>query len=351
MSVSDPIFVTGGTGLLGNCIIRELLNRQVAVRALCRRGTPRTPFDDLLSHPAGFEIIEGDLDSVDVLDGAIAGCRGVIHSAAMIHIGWNQLSQSRHVNVAGTQHVVTACIKHRRRLVHVSTVDTLPAAIDLQHPISEAEAGGKPKTPCTYVISKTESEELVRANVAAGELDAVIIHPGFMLGPYDWKPSSGRMMLEVNKAPIVAAPPGGCSLCDARDVAAAIANAVDRGNRGENYILAGENLNYQDMWRHMLAVTGRQRRVFRLGPAIKWVGAVIDGFNQLPFISEGDVNGAAIAMGSLNHYYDSSKAERELDYVRRPIGHTLADAWEWLSQLKTHAAPKAPFKKTATSND
>lgn len=341
MSVSEPIFVTGGTGLLGNCIVRELLSRNVAVRALCRRGTPQTPFDELLTHPAGLEIIEGDLDRADVLDGAIAGCRGVIHSAALIHIGWDKLAQSRHVNVVGTQNVVNACIAHGARLVHVSTVDTLPAAIDLQHPISETAQGGTPKTPCTYVISKTESEQVVRTHIGSWEVDAVIIHPGFMLGPYDWKPSSGRMMLEVNKAPIVAAPPGGCSLCDARDVATAIVNAVDQGTRGENYILAGENLSYQDMWQQMLAVTGRKRRVFRMGPAIQWVGAAIDSFNRLPFATEGDVNGAAIAMGSLKHYYDSSKAERELSYVRRPSAETLADAWKWLLQLETPARHSA----------
>ena len=26
---------------------------------------------------------------------------------------------------------------------------------------------------------------------------AVILNPGFMLGPWDWKPSSGRMLLQV----------------------------------------------------------------------------------------------------------------------------------------------------------
>ena len=33
------ILVTGATGLLGNCIVRELLARGEAVRVLCRKGT------------------------------------------------------------------------------------------------------------------------------------------------------------------------------------------------------------------------------------------------------------------------------------------------------------------------
>ncbi len=333
MSVHSPIFVTGGTGLLGNNIVRELSRRNIPMKVLCRKGTARTPFEELPNSTIAMEIIEGDINQPEVLDAAVAGCRAVIHSAAQIHIGWKKLAECRQVNVQGTKNIVAACLSHGARLVYVSTVDTLPAASDRQHPIKEEGEGerGIPKTACTYVVTKTEAEQVVRHACDAQNLDGVIVHPGFMLGPYDWKPSSGRMMLEVNKAPIVAAPPGGCSLCDARDVAAAVVNAVDRGNRGERYILAGENLTYQEMWREMLAVTGRKRRVYRMGPAIGLVGAAIDAWNRLAITAEGDVNGAAIKMGSLNHYYNSSKAERELDYSRRPRLETLRDAWRWLS--------------------
>lgn len=326
------IFVTGGTGLLGNTIVREFCDRGISVRALCRPGT-----EPLALAGLPVEIVKGDLESKQVLQQAIEGCEAVIHSAAMIHIGWHKLTESRAVNVAGTQTLVSACQQAGVRLVHVSTVDTLPAAVDLDHPIREngrdsAGGGGVAKTPCTYVVSKSESEAVVRKAIASEGLDAVIVHPGFMLGPHDWKPSSGRMMLEVNKAPIVAAPPGGCSLCDARDVAAAIANAVKSGRSGANYILAGENLSYQNMWQQMLTTAGKSRRVFRLGKAVKLVGSIIDAAVRWLPISEGDVNGAAIAMGALNHYYDSTLAEQELGYRRRPTEETLRDAWQWLSR-------------------
>lgn len=321
------IFVTGGTGLLGNSIVRELCQRGEAVRALCRQGTDQTPFEGL-----DVEIVSGDLSDKGLLADAVAGCRAVIHSAALIHIGWDKLELSREVNVEGTRRLIHACATHDVRLIHISTVDTLPAAIDKENPIDESGNGGVPKTPCSYVLSKTEAEDCVREAIAEQDLDAVIIHPGFMLGPHDWKPSSGRMMLEVNKAPLVAAPIGGCSLCDARDVAAGIANAVEKGERGANYILAGENLTYREMWRMMLETTGRKRRVHSLGRGIKVIGKLIDLFNRLTPAREGDVNGAAIEMGCLNHFYDSRLAEAQLDYRRRPIKETLVEAWAWLNR-------------------
>lgn len=324
-------FLTGATGLLGNCILRQLLEmEQAKVRVLSRAGG--VPALDGLD----IEVIKGDLSDEVVLADVIGSSDVVIHSAAYIHIGWDRLSESRSVNVEGTRRIAQACLDKGARLIYVSTVDTLPAATNFEAPITESglSASGRTgiaKTACSYVVSKTEAEAVVREMMNRG-LDAVIVHPGFMLGPFDWKPSSGRMMLEVYKAPLPIAPPGGCSLCDARDVAKAIVYSVDRGRAGQNYILAGENLTYQQLWQQMLDATQRRRRVGRMGNSIRLVGKAIDACNRWLPIREGDVNGAAIEMGCLNHYYESALAEKELGYQRQPSSETLHDAWHWLQQ-------------------
>lgn len=321
------IFVTGGTGLLGNCIVRELLDRKLPVRALCRSGTDRAPFDGL-----DVELVTGDLSNEDVLRDAIDGCSAVIHSAAMIHIGWQRLEESRRVNVEGTKQIAALAREAGLRMVHVSTVDTLPAAVSKDSPMDESAEGGLPKTKCSYVVSKSESERVVKDLTVEGGLDSVIVNPGFMLGPNDWKPSSGRMYLEVHKAPIAAAPPGGCSFCDARDVAYAIANCLDRAESGSQFILAGHNLTYQELWTHMLREAGSRKKVFRLGKSIRFAGKFLDAIFRWTPLREGDVNGAAIEMGSLNHYYDSSRARETLGYRNRPIEETLKDAWAFLNR-------------------
>lgn len=319
------IFVTGGTGLLGNCVIRELVSRGLPVRALCRKGTSRECFEGL-----DIEIVDGDLADVELLTEATAGCSAVIHSAALIHIGWKRLEEARQTNVGGTRRIVEACKRSKARLIYVSTVDTLPAAVSLQSPIHEESQTGIPKTPCTYVISKREAEQVVRDALVTDQLDAVIIKPGFMLAPYDWKPSSGRMMLKVSQAPLAIAPVGGCSLCDARDVAVGIVNAIDRGRSGQSYILAGENMSYRDLWTRIMQTTGKKTRVICRKHMLNIASKVMDLTIKLLPIPEGDINGAAIALVQLNHFYDSSKAQRELNYTRRPTEQTLRDAWSWL---------------------
>lgn len=321
------IFVTGGTGLVGNCVIRELVSRGLPVRALCRSTTSRECFDGL-----DIDIVDGDLSDSQRISAAIQGCQTVIHSAAMIHIGWQRLEECREVNVEGTRRVVQACIENRAKLVYVSTVDTLPAASSINSVVSEDQSSGVPKTACSYVLSKREAEQVVRDHVDKGELDAVIIHPGFMLAPFDWKPSSGRMMIEVTRAPVAFAPSGGCSVCDARDVAFSIVEAIERGRCGQSYILAGENLSYRELWQHMLQVAGKSKRVSSPAWLLNSVARVLDLSMRVLPIREGDINGAVIAMGQLYHYYSSAKAQQELGYTNRPLVQTLEEAWAWLAQ-------------------
>jgi dihydroflavonol-4-reductase len=321
------IFVTGGTGLLGNCIVRELAARGEPVRALCRSGTSRDPFNGL-----DVDIVEGDLSCADALAGFMEGCRAVIHSAALIHIGWSRLQQSREVNVEGTRRVVQACLTQGVKLVHVSTVDTLPAAQSIDQPVDETSASGVAKVRCSYVISKTEADAVVRAAISDSSLKATLVHPGFMLGPYDWKPSSGRMLLAVAKAPLAIAPEGGCSLCDARDVAAATVAAVEQGGVGQSYILAGHNLTYRELWRMIRTNAGRSHQVVCPKRVLNAAGWALSGWQRLFPDWEGDVNPASIAMGRLGHYYSSFKAQRELQYLNRRASETLDDAWQWLKE-------------------
>lgn len=318
------IFVTGATGLLGNCVVRDLLHRGESVRVLCRRGTHREPLEGL-----AVEIVEGDLDDAEILVRAAEGCRAVVHCAALIHLGWSRLEESRRVNVEGTRRVVEACLTNGCRLIHIASVDTLQAAKSIQSPIDESEQDGVPKIPCDYVVSKREADEVVRQAISTQHLDAVIVHPALMLGPYDWKPSSGRLILGVARAPLAFAPGGGCSLCDARDVASAVVNAIDHGRSGQSYILAGENMTYRDLWSRILQTAGRPNRVFSPVRVMRWYGKTNDRLVRALSIPEGEINGASIAMGQLFHYYSSNKAREELGYTVRLASQTLQDAWQW----------------------
>ncbi len=330
------VFLTGGTGLLGNNIARQLFERGDQVVALVRK----MPADEVF---AGIdaEFVCGDLSSQDVIDQAIGRCDAVIHSAALIHIGWQLLDESMRANRDGTQVIAQAARKHQKTMVHVGTVNTLAmppqrlfgasasgsfAVADERTPLTPETA----QVPCAYVLSKRASVEVVQQQVAQG-LDARIVHPGFMLGPWDWKPSSGRMMLELGRRTYVpACPTGGCSVCDVRDVAAGTLAALDKGQCGRQYILAGENWTFRQLWHEMAVRMGRPTPVLPIGPLIRAAAVAYGNVARHVTGIETDVNSAALKMASQMLWFDSSRARTELGYSNRDLSQTLDDAANWI---------------------
>ena len=165
-------------------------------------------------------------------------------------------------------------------------------------------------------------------------LDAVIVNPVFMLGPWDWKPSSGRMIIDLRKGAPPLAPSGGCSICDPRDVAQAMLRAIDRAPRGGRYVLAGENWTYFKLWQEIT----RQFRSRSPWTSLRRPGQIVAGsagdlFGKITG-KEPLINSAAIAMSSQFHWYSSKRAIDQLDYNIRPVEQSIAESIEWMRQQK-----------------
>lgn len=316
--------VTGATGLVGNNVVRMLLERGDAVRVLQREGSDPRPLAGL-----DVEIARGDVRDAAAVEQACRGVNRVIHAAAHVHIGWSGMDLHRTINVTGTQHVVEAALKHGARLVHVSSVDALGMGTRTTAANEETPPDLKMKFP--YVVTKREAEQVVLGGVARS-LDAVIVNPTFMLGPWDWKPSSGRMLLEVSKGTCFLAPRGGNDFCDVRDVAAGILMAAERGSTGRRYILGGESFSYLEAWRMFARVCNTRGPFCRGGPmAVKVAGWWGDLQHRLRG-KEPDVNSAATSMSALFHHFSYERAAKELGYTPRPAQEAATAAWEWFQK-------------------
>ncbi len=276
---------------------------------------------------------EGDSSEEDPVAAAIRSCDVVVHAAAMIHLGWNHVDESMSVNRNGTRSIVDACLRFQKRLVHIGTVNTLAVGgpktlADEDTPL--AHAGGQ--VNCAYVVSKRAALKEVTDGVAKG-LDAVILHPGFMLGPWDWKPSSGRMMLEIGRGWKPVAPSGGCSLCDVRDVARAVVAAIStETTSGRSYGLAGHNWTYLKLWTEMAKRMGARPPIRAAGPGLEYLAGLTGDLWGRITGKEPDVNSAGVAMSSQYHWYSSRRAQQELGYQTRPAQETLDAAADWVSK-------------------
>jgi dihydroflavonol-4-reductase len=328
--------VTGATGLVGNNVVRQLRDEGVEVTALVRSAGPAT---DRCLADLPVRVVEGGLADEAALARAVDGVACVIHAAAQVHVGWHHAAAMREANVEGTRRVARAARQAGARLVHVSSVDAIGIRPDGRPADEETPCGGLP--PCPYVVTKRDAEAAVLEEVDRG-LDAVIVNPVYMIGPWDWKPSSGRMLLEVAAGRGLFAPPGANDFVDVRDVAAGIRAARDRGRTGRRYILGGHGLSYLEAWRVFARATGRRPP---LGTAPRIAVRAAGWFGDLAGRLRGrepDVNSAATAMALLDHTFDCRRARDELGYEFRSLEDSARDAWAW---FRAHGYAKGAARR------
>lgn len=318
--------ITGATGLVGNNLTRALCEAGQRVRVLSRGADRR----ELAGLPV--ETVVGELEP-EPLARLVEGADVVVHAAANVWIGVTGRAEVERVNVGGTEAVCAAMARHapRARLVQVSSVDALGLGTRAQ-PADETTAPRPSEGGVAYVDSKRAADAVVRRAVAGG-LDAVLVHPTFMIGPWDWRPSSGRMLLEVARGRALVAPAGGNNFVDVRDVVAGILRVADRAAAptGSAWVLGHENLSYREAWTRMARVVGRPAPLLETP---RWVGLAVAQLLHAPLalgVPEGPVNPATTRMSFLPHYFDASKATRELGLTWRPLEVACADAWAWFS--------------------
>lgn len=320
------VLITGVTGLLGNNVLRTFLGEGHSAAVIVRNNSDRRPLDglnvdrfyaDLAADTAeGGKVLREALDHVDVM----------VHCAGVIQIGWSRMDQSMKVNRDAAAVIAETCRMRNVRLIHVSTVDAL-AAGTVDRPATE-ENIDPAKVATSYVVSKRAGDEKVWDQIGKG-LDGMIVHPGLMFGPWDWKPSSGEMMVAIARQFVPFAPCGGISVCDVRDVAGGILSAATHGKPGENYILAGENMSYLELWQRIAKLLNRRPP---MGKLPIWLGRVVGGMSDFAsrfMKNEAQSNSGGIKMGEAYNWYSSEKAQRELGYLIGSIDVALEDAYSW----------------------
>lgn len=295
------VLVTGANGLLGTNVVLELLRRGYAVKGLVRSRRRFIDYSDPHLH-----LVTGDIRDVPSLQAASRGCDYIVHTAADTSQKHLKISDYDPVNPEGTENILNLCRqKGIERLVYIGTANTCGYG-SKDNPGDGQAPSMPPFSRCLYALSKVKTQELVDAAVAEG-LDIVTINPTFMIGPYDYKPSSGRIINMALNRKVVFYPPGGKNFVHATDVARGVVTALEDGMAGEKYLMAGENLSYRDFFQIISRLTGQHPLMIRLPrPLLMAFGLVGDGLRSL---------GAKIALSSnnmkilcINNFYTSQKA-------------------------------------------
>lgn len=313
-------FVTGASGFVGANLVRALLERGWAVRALVRG--PAASLDGL-----AIERVGGDLFSPE-LSAAMRGCDAVFHVAAFYSLWRRDHREVMRVNVEGTRLVLGAA---RRagvpRVVHTSSV----AAIGVKRdgPADEQYQSKPEDLVGVYKRSKYEAEREVARAVSFGQ-DVVIVNPTTPVGPWDSKPTpTGEIVVRFCTGRMPAYVDTGLNVVDVRDVAAGHIAAYERGATGERYILGNENVTLRGLLERLAAITGRPAPTFRVPALIPLAYAALGEYLLAPLGVRPDVALEGVRMAEQRMYYDAAKASAILGITPAPVTRALTDAVTW----------------------
>jgi len=170
-------------------------------------------------------------------------------------------------------------------------------------------------------------------DAARRDVDAVVVTPAVMFGRYDTGPSSGKIIVSVCKGLGIAHPDGTNNFVHARDVARGMVQALERGRRGENYILGHENLTYREVFERVAEITGAPKPLFQMPRAVYLAAGVAGEVLQAITRRDALINLPTVHMTYAHGYrYTIDKARDELGYDPVPVDDAIRDAYAWFRE-------------------
>ncbi len=313
--------VTGASGHIGNCLVRELKKKGTGVKVLVH--TFKSDLEKM-----DVELVQGNLLEPESLVNLCEGTDVVFHLAAQIAIENSSYAKVYETNVTGTRNILKAARNAGvKKFMHFSSIHAFQA--DSSSMILDETRSLVQTNKTVYEFTKAEGEREVMKAVREG-LNAVILNPTAVIGPFDLRGSLlGQALIKIhqNKLPFLVS--GGYNWVDVRDVVAAALQAVETGRNGENYILSGKFCSLRDLSVLISKISGCRIPVIvpvtiaRLACPFFKIYSLFTGKEPLYTYQSLDI----LVNSPAN--ISNAKAMRELSYNPRSIEETLRDTFDW----------------------
>ncbi len=320
--------VTGAAGFIGSHVVRSLLARGHEVVALHRPSDDTRNLEGLPVHRVG-----GDVLDAECLRAAMEGCGWVFHLAAIFALWTRDAGHMRRVNVEGTR-LVLSCARSLKvsRVVHTSSIARFGGQ-GLSVEATEESPFRLGPTGDAYSLSKRDAHEVAEAAARDGQ-DVVLVAPCGPLGPGDVGPTpTGRLLLALSEAPVMAVVPTRTCFADVRAMAEAHVLAAERGERGASYLLGQENLGMEELVARAARVLGRKIPTLALpygavSVFARAASALADRVTRrAPLLTP-----EAVAIARLGLSARCDKAQRELGMPIMSLDLALGDAFRYWAE-------------------
>jgi dihydroflavonol-4-reductase len=316
--------VTGATGHIGNVLVRNLLEKGEKVRVLILPGEDSTSLKGLQ-----VEQVNGDVLDIPSLESSFNGVYRVFHLAGIISIMPGKNPLVHRVNVEGTLNVLKAATHAGiDRLVYTSSIHALsriPSGTVVDEQVSY-----DPENPYgAYDQSKAQATLLVQQAARDG-LNAVIVCPTGVIGPYDFRNSMmGAVIRSAALRQVTPYVDGAYDFVDVRDVADGLIAAAEKGKSGSSYILSGHRISVRYLLDTVHEITGQGFARFRVPlPLARFAARFTPWYYQRSHKSPRFTPYSLEVLQS-NSFISHNKATLELGYQPRPLFESIQDSIQW----------------------
>jgi dihydroflavonol-4-reductase len=319
------ILVTGGAGLVGNELIKQLLTQGKTVKAIYNKA-PLT-----FTNTVAFTAVQCDILDVYALEDAMLGVTEVYHCAAIVSFAPKDEHRLYKINVEGTANVVNACINAQvRKLVFISSVAALGRIREGQM-INETMQWTAETSNSKYGHSKYLAEMEVWRGVAEG-LNAIVVNPVIILGPGNWNEGSTKLFKSVYDGfPWFST--GTSGFVGVQDVANAMIQLMQSDITAEKFILSAENCSYQQILNTIAKGFNKKAPAKKVTPLLAAITWRLEAFkskftNTAPLITK------ETAATSLAHVqFDNTKLFKFLPAFKyTPLEKVIADTCQTILQ-------------------
>ena len=321
--------VTGATGFVGAAVTRRLAFEDIRVRALVRENSDRVNISKL-----NIEIVTGDLNNLESLRRAVAGCDVVFHVAADYRLWARNPNEIVRTNVEGTRNIINvSCNLGVKKVVYTSSVATLGTRID-DTPANEFTKVSFSDMIGVYKKSKYLAEREVEKLIKIKGAPVIVVNPSTPIGPGDQKPTpTGRFVIRAALGKIPAFVDTGLNIAHVDDIAEGHILAMRHGVIGEKYILGGENMTLKEILVMIANIRGHRPPFIRLPHNFMLpVAWIIENWTKVTGSKDPMCSIDEVKMARKKMFFSSERAQRELGYTWGSPKKAISDSLCWFEQ-------------------
>lgn len=322
--MTPKVLVTGASGFLGFHITKQLLQANYEVVAFIRSSSDATLLNRL-----DCSIYRGSLNRKKDIETALKDCEFLVHAASKTSQDSPNFEDYREANITSTRLLMEASEKFNiKKFIFISSANAFTMG-SKENPGDE-NSGFMPFLKNSgYAHSKYKAQQLVLQAVVNDAFPAIVLAPTFLVGPYDSKPSSGRLLLYALKNKVVFYPKGGKSYVDVSAVATTCVSALKSNKQGESYLLSGVNLTYKEYFKKVMAISGQSKVLIPIPKILVSLIAIAASVFPSKNMRLLKTN---LKMLFSENYFSNAKAQKELDMPKTNINSAIKESITWFKE-------------------